>query len=221
LITALIAAVIAAGCTPSQQRRAASTTAPRSSTVISPVSTPSPTDAGSGTSRLDSRAELAARALHLPALRAGQACPTSHTTVLNTIETGRSFALGQGPVRPLGFSNGTMDLTSTTFAPGWLAAKTLWISDPAYQGPFLIRLRRIDAPGPVGLDESPGSTSLYTPGGPTGNGANGSRDVTGATWVKTPGCVAWQVDGINFSNVIIARLLCRRPICTQPPSRRP
>lgn len=53
-----------------------------------------------------------------------------------------------------------MDVTNYTLAPGWFAAKTLWISDPVDQGPFLIRLRRIDAPGPVGLDESPGSTSL-------------------------------------------------------------
>ena len=46
------------------------------------------------------------------------------------------------------------------------------------------------------------------------NGINGFRDVTGATWVKAPGCVAWQVDGINFSHVIVARLVCRQPTCT-------
>lgn len=146
--------------------------------------------------------------MHLPVLRRGQACPVSGTTVLTTPETGRSFALGKGPVHPLAISDGTLDISNDTFAPGWLAAKTLWISDPAYQGPFLIRLKRIDVPGPVGLDESPGSTSLYTPAGPTANGINGYRDVTGATWVKTPGCVAWQVDGVNFSNVIVARLVC-------------
>lgn len=152
-------------------------------------------------------------------LHQGQACPVSRGTVLNTPETGpAAFALGTGPVRPLGANaDGTMSLISNTSAPGWLSAKMLLVSTPDYQGPFLVRLQRLDTPGPVGLDEHPGSTSLFTPAGPTAIGTNGYRFVTGATGAKAPGCVAWQVDGLTFSDVIVANLVCRQPTCTQPP----
>jgi hypothetical protein len=56
-----------------------------------------------------------------------------------------------GPVRPIGEKNGVIDLSRDTQHRGWMAAKTLWISQPRYQGPILRRIRGLDGHGPAGL----------------------------------------------------------------------
>jgi len=38
---------------------------------------------------------------------------------------------------------------------------------------------------------------------PNLNGADGWREWPGATWLRFPGCYAWQVDGDNFSTAIV------------------
>lgn len=151
------------------------------------------------------------RPLHLPVLRPGQACPVSRGTPTHSSDFTGS-ALGVGPVHPI--ATGNEGLGSNTHAPGWLAIKSLWLSDPQYQGPFLVRIRRLDGSGPAGVLEDPTVTSFFVPAGPTWNSEPGGyREITGATWVKTPGCVAWQIDGLTFSNVIVIQLLCRPPLC--------
>ena len=124
--------------------------------------------------------------------------------------------MGPGPVRPILLANthgGTTHLISDTDYAGWLAFKSLWYSEPRYKGPFLVRVRRLDGAGAAGLLETPQLTSFYTPPGPTMNTTNGYREVPGATWLKTPGCLAWQVDGLTFSNVIVVRAVCDPPEC--------
>lgn len=162
------------------------------------------------------RAEFTARPLHLPVVGRGQACPTSGGTPIDAGGFG-GVAQGKGPVHPIGAdTHGDAPLISTTQSPGWLAFKSLWFSEPGYQGPFLVRIRRIDGGGPAGLLDDPQVTSFYVPAGPTVNGADGYREQPGATWVKTPGCLAWQVDGLTFSHVIVVRALCRPPYCVMP-----
>ncbi len=159
---------------------------------------------------------MLSRPLHLPVLRPDQPCPTSHGTPINAVGF-VGVALGVGPVHPLaGDTNGVAELTSRTQHPGWLAIKDLWFSEPGYQGPFLVRIRRLDGAGPAGLLENPALTSFYVPPGPTSTGTDGYREVTGATWVTAPGCLAWQVDGLTFSNVIVIRLVCQPPTCALP-----
>ncbi len=85
--------------------------------------------------------------------------------------------------------------------------KTLWFSVPAYQGPFIIRAKRLGHPGPVALGEGPTVAPLVVPPGPTLNGTGGWREAPGGLWVKTPGCYAWQVDGLTFSEIIIVHAL--------------
>jgi hypothetical protein len=72
------------------------------------------------------------RPLHLPVLHPGQACPVSRGTPTHSSDFTGS-ALGVGPVHPI--ATGNEDLSSNTHAPGWLAIKSLWLSDPQYQGP--------------------------------------------------------------------------------------
>src|SRR5215510_15849992 len=121
------------------------------------------------------------------------------------------IALGTGPVRVLAGSTrrGIADLMNPTSAPPWLALKTLWFSLPAYQGPFVIRATRLGRPGPVALGEGPAMVPLVIPAGPTLNSFFGYRTVPGGLWVKSPGCYAWQVDGLGFSEIIVVRAVLR------------
>lgn len=155
------------------------------------------------------------RPLHFPKLRAGQACPGTPGHLVNT-PTSAGFggiALGTGPVRPIISGpphltrRGVGVLLTRTSAPPWLAVKTLWFSVPAYQGPFVIRATRLGRPGPVELGEGPGAGPLVVPPGPTMNGGDGYREAPGGTWVMAPGCYAWQVDGLTFSEIIVVRLV--------------
>jgi len=135
-----------------------------------------------------------------------RAAPASRGTRFNTSQFG-GVALGTGPVRVLAGSTrrGIADLINPTSAPPWLALKTLWFSLPAYQGPFIIRATRLGRPGPVALGEGPAMVPLVIPPGPTLNSFFGYRTVPGGLWVKSPGCYAWQVDGLGFSEIIVVR----------------
>jgi hypothetical protein len=148
------------------------------------------------------------RPLHLPEMRPGQACPTT---------TGKEFrntafdgiALGAGPVRVIisnrgDLERGQADLGATD-DPRWLALQTLWFASPAYNGPFVVRGQRIDAPGVMdtGGGQSPIAAPLTVASGPTENTFDGYRTVPNGAWVTHPGCYAIQVDGLTFSEVIV------------------
>jgi hypothetical protein len=153
------------------------------------------------------------RPLHFPALRPGQRCPASRGRPVSTADFG-GIALGSGPVRVVigdagDVRHGVADLIKPTSVPPWLGLKTLWFSMPAYQGPFIIRAKRLGHPGPVALGEAPALGPLVVPPGHTVNGSGGWREAPGALWVRTPGCYAWQVDGLNFSEIIVVRAVLR------------
>ena len=148
------------------------------------------------------------RPLALPSVEPGQACPASAGGELHTLAFG-GYALGTGPARPIVPLEAGRDpahgipLTSLPRS-GWYGFKTLWFTDPSYHGPVLIRGARIDAPGLIAFGESPELGELIIPPGPTLNeGRDGYREAPGGTYVKTPGCYAWQVDGQGFSSLIV------------------
>ena len=150
------------------------------------------------------------RPLHFPTVRPGERCPaTPGAPIGNPYLAG--VALGTGPVRPLIASAGDLrhgiaDLDPAD-TPGWREFKTLWFSVPAYQGPFVIRAKRLDGPGPILLGGSGGLPTtpapIVVPPGPTLNGGGGWRTAPSGTWAKRPGCYAWQVDGLTFSEMIV------------------
>jgi hypothetical protein len=47
------------------------------------------------------------------------------------------------------------------------------------------------------------------PSGPAANGLAGWREFPYSTFVKSPGCYAWQVEGATFSEVIVVRMLAK------------
>ena len=157
------------------------------------------------------------RPLHFPVLRPGQRCPASHgssgpVTIAGDIGT----EFGNGPVHVLirASRHGVAGLLAHTNSPPWLGFKTLWFSVPAYQGPFVIRAVRLGHPGQVSLAGTPPAMApIVVPPGPTidtvplGNGRPGYRKVQSVFWVRSPGCYAWQVDGLTFSEIIVIRAL--------------
>lgn len=157
------------------------------------------------------------RPLHFPVLGPGQRCPASPGRPV-TIGDDTGTEQGNGPVRMLtGASrHGVAGLLAHTSSPPWLGLKTTWFSVPAYQGPFVVRAKRLGHPGPVSQGGIPPVIApLVVPPGPTistvprSNGRPGYREVITVLWVRSPGCYAWQVDGLRFSEIIVLRAVLR------------
>jgi hypothetical protein len=147
------------------------------------------------------------RPLHFPHVAGGH-CPASPTGYVSTPDFG-SMALGRGPVR-VGVDNPVVHgIVHPGFGDfrGWLGIKTHFFSVPAYQGPFLVRAKRLDRPGPVRLGSAPTQAGPYVAlAGRTYRDTGGWREAPDATFIKTPGCYGWQVDGLTFSEDIVARV---------------
>jgi hypothetical protein len=145
------------------------------------------------------------RPLRLPHVALGEVCPTTSDHPVTT-EDFAGVALGTGPVEPL-----TAATPIVAQRPdGWYGTKTLWFTLPSYAGAVLVRGARIDGEGLVGFGEQPLIGHLIIPPGPTINeGADGYRQAPGGTFVEAPGCYAWQVDGSEFSYVLIFKAATR------------
>jgi hypothetical protein len=148
------------------------------------------------------------RPLQLPKVPPGVPCPASEGQPLTTPAFG-GVALGTGPARPL-IAPGPGDQDprhgiKVGSAPdrGWYSFKTLWFTEPSYQGPVRIRGARVDGQGQVAFGERADAGELVIPPGPTVNSGAGYREAPGGTWIREPGCYAWQVDGVGFSTVIV------------------
>jgi hypothetical protein len=130
------------------------------------------------------------RPLHLPH-PTGSGCPVSATST---------------PVS----SSGGSRLTAQRFVGShWLAAHVTWRAAAGYHGPILIRGRRLDGGGAVGFGE--GHTpydelQLMNSGRGEATTSGGGRAWLSLTRVQRPGCYAYQVDGMNFSRVIVFRV---------------
>lgn len=148
------------------------------------------------------------RPLHFRTVRTGEACPVSRGTVMNSSYID-GVAFGPGPVRLLvAMQNngsvlaGTVDL-SPSDTPGWFAFKTTWIVGPSYQGPVIVRAKRIDGPGRVALLGGARSGSLVVPPGPTVNEHLGTRMAPVGTYVSGAGCFEFQIDGKGFDYSVV------------------
>jgi hypothetical protein len=141
---------------------------------------------------------------HLRPLSSGDECPrTSGGRQAPKV----AITLGDGPAYPvLGMSEpppraaGVASLRDDIRRGGWYWHKTLWAVDKRYRGPLLIRGARIDRPGPMrfGSDyevlrelEMPAEQQVHW------------RYGVSSTLLRGPGCYAFQVDGTNFSDIIV------------------
>jgi hypothetical protein len=149
------------------------------------------------------------RPLHFPGAT-GDHCPATPGHYVSTHDFG-AWSLRAGPVGVAINNAGDLRRGQVDLAHGpsrWENLKTHFFSVPTYQGPFLVRAKRLDRPGPVRLGAGPAQTTpLVVPRGQTPNGTNGWREIPYFTFVKAPGCYGWQVDGLTFSEVMVAHML--------------
>jgi hypothetical protein len=113
-------------------------------------------------------------------------------------------AFGDGPVYPVGFTDGVLSMAASD---GRYLQKVLWVSAASYQGPVLIRGVRLDGPGVVQFshgDSVPMTEfKLLEPGATSPNEEAGWREWPSYTTVPQLGCYAYQVDGTSFSIVVV------------------
>jgi hypothetical protein len=198
-------AVMGWACSPGSSSPAADHPAP--SLAKTPV--PRAHQHRTGSSRLlDAAPARLVRPLHFPST-AGGPCPASRGHQISFWP----MALGHGPVR-VGIDNAG-DLRHGRVHPAgysqrWLALKTHFVSLPSYRGPFLIRARRLDHSGTIALGPTPTEAGpLIVPAGPAANGTAGWREFPYFTFVRSPGCYAWQIDGRTFSDIVVVQILWR------------
>jgi hypothetical protein len=86
---------------------------------------------------------------------------------------------------------------------GWYYVKVLWVADPRYAGPALIRGRQIDGSDELRFEwgSEPAAELWFTE--LNGTTDDGWRDQPSYTRVRAPGCYAYQVDGLDFTEVIV------------------
>ena len=146
------------------------------------------------------------RPLDLPTLPPGAPCPRTPGGRPNP---DMAFALGSGPAYPvLGFESGKVPPSPQGLVPlreedgrgGIYWRKTLWGVDPKYDGPVLIRAWRIDERQRIlfGIDNQERQELEFV-----GQDSDSWRYGPSATLLPGPGCYAFQVDGTNFSKVIV------------------
>jgi hypothetical protein len=173
-------------------------------------------------------ADLRNRPLNSPAMGAGGACPITSSHDLSPVV---NSAKGKGP--GFGFGPGPAYLSGITqLYPGG-ADGEVWLAEPTYRGPVLVRRRQVNGTQLVSFSEPitfPGegfsSAGRPPPGKPVATvtvqgsaipfykeldlPAASSADAQGfwrqffaSTHIEAPGCYAFQVDGLSFSVVIV------------------
>jgi hypothetical protein len=160
----------------------------------------------------DIEQELLSRPLALPTVSAGAPCPTSPITRISP-GPGSGFT---GSVRAQ-VAGGTylwqgarVSLTGLSrTSGGWYAIKDIWIVDGSYEGPVLIRGGQANGEEPIELAWNPTTPMqdalLIDPGSPSlqTSSTTGSRTVPTETYVRGPGCYAYQLDGVGFTRFIV------------------
>ena len=150
---------------------------------------------------------LVRRPLHVPALPAGSPCPATEAQGTlgerGNVDASMSPAFGPGPAYPTLFSEAgraRLNYLKSWGYEGWDGTKLLW-TVPRYYGPYIVRGRQLDGDGQLRFDW-----------GPTWSGRLHEelrlvgpypRLNPAATFLRGPGCYAYQVDGRGFSYLIV------------------
>jgi hypothetical protein len=153
---------------------------------------------------------LRRRPLRIPHLLARARCPRTSGRRANEFSPfGSAYALGSGPAFPM-FDvvppydpnhEGFVRLYRQPDERLW-SVKVLWIVDPHYEGPILVRGRSLRDTSRVRFNYgSPPSTELRV------RGAKGDqpawRQIPSLTRVLRSGCYGYQVDGVGFSSIAV------------------
>jgi hypothetical protein len=153
---------------------------------------------------------LRQRALKLPTIAPGSACPTNKGAV---VAPQFGLAFGDGPIYAVlgAESDGTVSYDSSRQEGGWFYLKVLWLGSPDFDGPVLVRGRQIDGPNELRFGDGPDPSkelALTTEG----------KHIPGSGWTDWPsqsrlrgeGCYAFQVDSMKSTQVITFKAVQRR-----------
>ncbi|HEX5540202.1 MAG TPA: hypothetical protein VFX60_01350 [Micromonospora sp.] len=154
---------------------------------------------------------MLARPLRLPTVPPGEVCPVSGVTERSpATQKSAARGLGAGPLYPITFYIGedaTLRLGTQTPGPdGLYQLKVVWASTGAYQGPAVVRAGRLDGAGrgfvTLSYDQgaSRGDAVIFTLQG-------APADFPSQTSVSGPGCYAYQIEGVDLSEVIVFRVM--------------
>lgn len=136
---------------------------------------------------------LESRPLHLPSIPTTAPCPVSPETNLPT----RGVEVNGMPVPEYGFGRGPVYLSGQL---AWFAGVFgMLVVSPTYSGPALARGHRLDESGGFPFTSPAGKLVI-----PEAKGTKGWRILGSSINQKVaPGCYGVQVDGSNFSDVIV------------------
>jgi hypothetical protein len=152
------------------------------------------------------------RPLQLPKLEHGAQCPVSRVDARvpwQRINIFGGSGIGRGPVYPaLGSRSGLLLATrDQQYGGPWFGEKVFWYVRPSYRGPVLIRGRRLDGPQSIGFNgtKHPDRELRITPLNTVGwsGQPRGSRGIPSAVRVLTGGCYGFQIDGTDFSRIVV------------------
>jgi hypothetical protein len=140
------------------------------------------------------------RPLQLPTVAPGQPCPVSAATRIDANAFGTD-GIGRGPAYPMLGAEANLP---TRPRGEWLRGKLFWYVAPRYGGRVLARGHRLDAYGPLRLEE--GRRELRIDRGETvtwDRQPRGSRGAPTSAMVKAAGCYGVQIDGKGFSRTVV------------------
>ncbi len=219
VLGSLLLLVFLAGCAGSGS--SGNNTIGTDGTAISSSQQPSKaTSTASGTASPSSSnstiASLESKPLRLPSVGAGGTCPVSQ--IRSGVVPGRQYALGNGPVY-LVVQNATPTLlyNSAPFigdtSSGLGGTRSIWAVDPHYQGDVLIRGQQLNGNNPLRFNGGLGQVSSNPQGTEPvlNNLVLNAQQAQNSSWasfitftrLQAPGCYGIQVDGQNFSEVIV------------------
>jgi len=145
------------------------------------------------------------RPLILPHLKAGARCPVADSAEV----VGGQALNGREPVFLLGVGGAPAGVIYLGYpdAKGWRGQKTPWLVPMTYDGPVLVRGARVERTGPLRFGKGgEHRNELRFSSGENDGTAAGHRFLASASYFRTTGCYAFQVDGTSFSRVIVMRV---------------
>jgi hypothetical protein len=164
------------------------------------------------------------RPLQIPRIAPGSPCPASepNTTIdLSPYGVGQGF--GPGPAYPMlgppiaGYRRASLVFDyppsrgSPLYGRIWGGQKALWFLLPGYGDRVLIRGRQLDGPYRVrfGFDDLRLGRGALPADEERLVVANDRRDFPSTTRLRTGGCYGYQIDGPNYSRVIVFKTQLR------------
>ena len=137
----------------------------------------------------------------------GSACPATEAQGTlgerGNLDVTAAPAFGPGPAYPALASEGgraALHYLASWGYDGWDGTKLLW-TVPRYNGPYIVRGRQLDGPNELQFDQGPNwSNRLHDELRLVGSYP---RLNPAATFLRAPGCYAYQVDGRGFGYLIV------------------